>query len=523
MDEARRPASLVWFLPLTGVATLACLIQPLGLIPMFFEEPGILPVLFGIRSPEWDFGPDSWPFLVLFAIGVTALRFGFRRSPRAPAWLLVFWTLGLGFLPSLIPRGDLIDAILMGGAPDTLIGMILLNATSYADAAVTFLVLLVPWLLVAKVTLAPDFRSWFGAEPELERGYASRDRATTGWSRLRPLVLATVLISVWGAFAFLTIFSFARDESTLAALLAAGVDVLFAMLGVVPFVVCVGLILWLRYEQLTVDRGGVSLLVLRFRPFFAPWDRIRSIDVVEHDRRPRSAIIAYRSRFFVPFSFGVHAKRYEDGETAIDAILAEADQRGVPVRRWRSPDRTVLFGWSAIGLGILLLVALEIESYRLMRGFFDPDFVAHMDVLAGLFPLTSLHVASIVFVGLGFGLLSAHHRGGSRPVLLVLLAIATHTFPDPILHWLVWIAIYAIVTARLSPLIIDPVAPHPTDAQWEIAYGFLQYASLFAVVGYYAGVSLGRRRLHGKNVVREPVPDVPASLVAGSARRLDDV
>lgn len=527
MAEARRPASLVWFLPATAAATLACLLEGLGVFPRPDEESGLLRALMSLyerpESSGWLTWSVEWSWLSVFGIGLGALLLAFKKRPQAPAWLLLFWTLGLSLVPGLAPRADPFEMFLTGSVPDTQIGLMLMQASNYAKGALGFLLLLVPWLLVARVTLAPNFRSWFGFELEPARGYLSRDRAGQGWNRLRPLLLATVLCSVWGSLSFLSIFLFIPDSSPYQAPMTVAMDAVFMALNLIPFAVCAGMVLWLRYERLTVDRGGVQLSVFRISFFFAPWHRIRSIDVVEHDRHPRSVVLAYQSRFFLPFSLGVHAKRYLKGEEAIDAILLEAAQRGVPIRRWHSADRTVALGWLAIGLGILLLVLHNFESVQLMRGFDDPDFITNMDVLAGLFPLTGLHVASILFVGLGFGFLSAHHRGGSRPVLLVLLAIATHSFPDPIIHWLVWIAIYAIVTARLSPLIVFPVAPHPPDMQWEIAFGFFKYASAFVIVGYYVGVALGRRRIQGTRHVRQPMPGSEGSLVAGSAKRLEDV
>ena len=202
-----------------------------------------------------------------------------------------------------------------------------------------------------------------------------------------------------------------------------------------------------------------------------------------------------------------------------------AEQRGVPIRPWLSPVRTLALGWATIALGLLCIVGQQLTSAALMRGTEHPAFPANMDRIAGVFPLTAFHVASLLFVGMGFGLLSAHHRGDSRPALLVLLMIASQSFPDPIIHWLVWIATYAILTARLEPLIQIPAVPNLPLWQWELAIDLLLVGALFIALGYYVGVVAGRRRIHphGVDGVREPLFDSPSPLVAGSARRLEDV
>ena len=106
-------------------------------------------------------------------------------------------------------------------------------------------------------------------------------------------------------------------------------------------------------------------------------------------------------------------------------------------------------------------------------------------------------------------------------VLILLMFASTTVFPSPMIHWLVWSALYAIVTARWEPLIhLDPV-PAPPPGQWEFAYNLVLIGPAFIALGYCLGVSLGRRRarLQGSNGVRQP----PPTRVPGSAPRLEDV
>ncbi len=466
------------------IAALACLLPGLHLPP----------------SPDGELdGRPGLPWLLAFAVGVVALLFVWKRSNPAPAWLLLFWTLALGFTPSLERPPDFFDLLLSGNTPDTALELVLFLAAMPARMALLFVALITPWLIVAKVTLSAGFRGWFGSECEALAGYLPRAHRAKGWNRVWPVLLALVLFSLWRFIGKFFVLGYLYELRSTLGILSKVEVVVVEVLTLCPFAFCAGLILWLWYERLTIDRGGVRLWVFRprYSLFFAPWDRIRSIALVEHDRGARSAVIRYRSRFLMPFSLGVHAKRYVNGEAAIDELIEMAKQCGVPIRRWLSPCRIVALGWSMIALGPLLLIGQQLASVWLMRGFDDPEFPTHVDRLAGLFPLTALHAASILFVGLGFGMLSAHHRGGSRPVLLTLLMIATLSFPDPIIHWLVWIAIYAILAARIGPITPLPAAPNPAVWQWELAFNVLLFGPAFAALGYYVGVTLGRRPARG--------------------------
>lgn len=499
-----RPRVLVWLVVATAIA--ACLSVPVGL-----HLWGPYNELDGVYDGQW---------LGLSVLGAVCLRFASRRDPRTPAWLLGFWTLGLGFLSAAWQRNSYQYGDFSPPVETHLLNEPLEAHWDAVRAGLLFIVFVLPWLVVARVTFDQRFRAWFGSAPAETSGLPNARAGS-----MAPVLVALVLASVWNRLDALSPWGWG-DAYFL------GPDTLLYWLNqalwACPFAIQTMLILWLQHERLVVHGAGVRLSVFRRRysPFSVPWERVRWVDLIVHNAERRSVVIHYRSRFGVPIAFGVPAKRYFDGERAVDELLGHAHELGIEVRRWRSPNRTLNLGWALIALGMVVMLGQKMTSEGLMRGFGTPESLAAMDQVAGLFPLTALHIVPLLLLGLGFGLLSAHQRAGTQMGLLILLMIATTTvFPSPMIHWLYWCALYAIVSARLEPLILLAPVPAPLPGQWDLAYNLVLISPAFIAVGYGLGVTWGRKRTHSRGMesVREPRRVPLSPLVAGSARTLEDV
>jgi hypothetical protein len=114
-----------------------------------------------------------------------------------------------------------------------------------------------------------------------------------------------------------------------------------------------------------------------------------------------------------------------------------------------------------------------------------------IDQLAAPHTLTAMYLASPITLGAGLGALSAHHRGGPRPVLMAMWVSASTLVHDPWLHWPFCFALYAILMAVSAPFAPapDPVLPFIEDA----AMTLVRLGPLFAGLGYVLGVIFGRR------------------------------
>ncbi|MCH8274245.1 MAG: hypothetical protein IH851_05595 [Armatimonadetes bacterium] len=267
-----------------------------------------------------------------------------------------------------------------------------------------------------------------------------------------------------------------------------------------PYILAGGLVLCAAFERLGIEDNGIRLY-FGFRPitlFFVRWDRLRRIEILQHGRHLPTVILHYTNWMHLPSSVGIHSRRYAEGRSVTDTIVTRTVKQGVPGRFLSSPDWVV---WAA---GLLLLAGVAagiLQSWLMYHGmvvyshpespestFFD---------LPGPMLLALLFVGAVAAASMGFGMLSAYHRGGPRVGLLVLwVVLAFYALPDPILYWLVHSAIWTIKTAILTP-VGPPPDPIPLAPLWqrELALTLVWLAPLIGGVIYFLGVRLGVRRV----------------------------
>ncbi|MEW5882835.1 MAG: hypothetical protein AB1725_01260 [Armatimonadota bacterium] len=279
---------------------------------------------------------------------------------------------------------------------------------------------------------------------------------------------------------------------------------------------------WLAFA-VSVDSTCVRVHLhgLGITLFRAPWERIRRVDLITHTRRAPTAVIHYWSRFRLPFSFGVHGKHFTEPERVVGTVVRQAEERALPVRQWKSPDAVVWVAWASLIAAFALVIAMHMYEAHLWRWYIQDDFdLRDFAEVAAYVPLASLNAGWLLLAGIGAGLLSAYHRAGARPVLAALFILAVYDITGPLLHWLVWTAIYAILVALRQPLVsIGPVG-FPSAGEIDLAMALLSLAPAFVGFGYVLGVLVGCRRARpGEQEVGVPAKLSPRQPTAAGEQR----
>lgn len=186
----------------------------------------------------------------------------------------------------------------------------------------------------------------------------------------------------------------------------------------------------------------------------------------------------------------------------VDAILAEAHERGIPIQYAVGKNLHRVGAAFFIAVGAVLTIA----SYAATNNawyplIYDQEYsFSNLRDAAAVLPLTLLSVGTAASFSIGLGLLSAFHRGGPAWPLLWVWTWWAQYVSTPLLHWLVWIAIFAIHTAMISPVIGPlPIASVPSQQEWAIGITAIQFIPLFAVAFYFVGLLLGRWVARGRS------------------------
>ncbi len=280
-------------------------------------------------------------------------------------------------------------------------------------------------------------------------------------------------------------------DSGLGVGLAGRLDILFS------FAAPCAIILWSVGESVVIGPPGVAIRLtwLPFTPFFAAWQQIKRIDFVSHGKRTPSAAIHFRWAL-LPLTFTIHAKRYPNGLELLQTLRNEASARGIEITDWYSPDDAPLAAVALMAWGAMFSIAMQNYEDRLMRMYAALNFpLSRFNEIPAPILLASLYVASVACYGAALGVLSAFHQASFRPFLLALfLLIGVRMLPDPILHWLVCFAIYAILLARLQPVGPIETPTFPSDEKMQLAMNIVLLAPAIAGAAYGIGVLLACRR-----------------------------
>jgi hypothetical protein len=243
---------------------------------------------------------------------------------------------------------------------------------------------------------------------------------------------------------------------------------------------------WKSSARLTVGELGIRIgfadeglgLVL------IPWRHVlRMRELVSRGRRETVSLEVGKLPFFrTRLSF----HRSRDGREVLDRVYKGASShgvqaRGATVRRW-----TVLWGWVTLASAFVCVWivqrTIEVSSIQMaeaddlrLSGFAGQDHFVFLGVLTAV---------AALLLGFGLGLLFVRTEGGVRAVPLVGTAIAASMLPDPMIYWLVYIAIYAILIAVQGTIEPSPFIPFPDNAVSTLGLWLVEGTPIFAVFGY---------------------------------------
>lgn len=273
-----------------------------------------------------------------------------------------------------------------------------------------------------------------------------------------------------------------------------------------PLWAATGIQIWWCAIRLEVTNTAAifSLAGVKHPVFRIPWEKVKRAEYISHGNNRPELILRYTTRFQIPFTIGLHAKHYADGEQAISMACKHLNRHNVPVRQYYS-SRAIPWIASLLMLGGLLVALMQLWRWNdLWVPYMRPDFESshYADLLAPI-ELAVLSVLPVVLIGISLGLMSAFHRGSPRPILAGAWVLTSSFFPYPLIHWLVWIAIYAIHDAMLQPLSRVPNLSDPNWSQFYLAIDLVNLIPLFAGVAYLLGLFIGKRR------ITRPHPELP--------------
>jgi hypothetical protein len=255
--------------------------------------------------------------------------------------------------------------------------------------------------------------------------------------------------------------------------------------------------------RLQLNEKKIQIWVFGLRLLRVSFDRIKRCDLVFHNGNPDTAVLRARTMGFIPITLGIHAKHWQNGYQIVDQIRERCSALGITIGTWRSRRWTV---WAAYGLivcGAIVALIHELSYVRLWQPFFSPQFdMNNYWQIAAVGQTTAMTLVPVVLIGCGLGMLSAYHRAAPRPYLMALWMLLALGLPTPLLHWLVWIALYAIYTATLG---FHRHAPTPNMIGWQNCFVLLSLVPAFAGASYLLGCIAGCRRID-KNPQEVGVP-----------------
>jgi len=241
-----------------------------------------------------------------------------------------------------------------------------------------------------------------------------------------------------------------------------------------------------RVDRMVVGLGGaVDLFRMR-------WKTVLQVNELTVRGERRSAIVEHGLLPWYRLRFGLHARR--DGDRVLDMVCRFAPRTvRTELRRATVP---VGYAMLLVATACFLVMKLTMDremalfaesSESLMRSFVGADHFL-------LFGLTMIGVS--VGLGLGIGLLFASNYGGVRVLPLMGVALAAFLMPSPLIYWLVYIAIYAILAARLAPVESVPHISFPDPAMAVFGMWVADATVALAVGGYLLGSLLAVKPWH---------------------------
>lgn len=343
------------------------------------------------------------------------------------------------------------------------------------------------WLVVALFAVVLDLHVRKYARNEDQKFVFANVRAPL-WKSVAVSILVGVLVEAFPPF--LTVANFAVGFSFPV------MDTFFNFLffdigGVVDSVLilfsAIAIYAWMSGSRGIVDEKGIRLYIAQGAICFfsAKWEHVLHMKRVRSGSGDERVIVSVGRLPWYRVWLNLDAST-ESG-TLGSRLAGMAESQGIRTSLVTVGRNAKIVGILSLVLCVSLAVAFSLaltwDLQRLVELLPErPDVFGERDffVKYGL-----LSAASAACLGLGLGALFSRRDGSIRLVPLVGVAIAASMLPDAFVYWLVNIAIYAILMARLGPLEPQPWIPFPDVGSIEYAMWFCAYKGVFAVLGYF--------------------------------------
>ncbi len=435
-------------------------------------------------------------FLVLFCTSLVVLSLLSRRA-EARGWYGRAWV-SLGAWLSLLVAANLIvlwmDLPWAGVTPllgsdishGTVIERIAFVGTSTIGLVANWRVLLLVLAFAAVLEVHARKNSPHSSPESHDVG-----RRVASWKAVLLATLVGVLIETFPPF--LTVVSSAVGWSTTIfdaiyefVLLTLGsyFDALLILFTAMAFYA------WKTSAHVEVDDRGVRLYVARGAVcvFSVRWRHVLSVRMIDVGGSPLGIrlTIGRLPWFRAWMTLGTT----RDGVGLENLIRSNAKAHGVLIQAVSVRPIARRVGIVSLGLCTVLVLAFSLAMYRELQSLTElmpdrPQVFGERDLLSKFGILSGLGAA---LLGVGLGALLVRRDASIRLIPMVGVAIAASMLPDPFNYWLVTIAIYAILMARLGPIEPQPWIAFPDLESVELGMWFSAYKSCFAVAGYILAV-----------------------------------
>jgi hypothetical protein len=263
--------------------------------------------------------------------------------------------------------------------------------------------------------------------------------------------------------------------------------------SIVAFAAALAIVIVRLNERADIDERSVQITLgpTGWKLFRLPWKRIRRVEIIRRHGRPSSAVVKS-----FPFTFALHAKRYQDGEKLVCDLQTIARRYNKPTNGWSVYSNAPWLAVVLVAWGFLVFVYCHWAQTADWMEFSKTNYPpANFEAIASPVRYGLLSALAAACFGTALGSLSAFHHAGVRPALLVLFVGAlAYTLPGHTIHWLVWIAIFQIYMAMRGQ---DPqsVVPHPSLSEWQWGMDLSEYAPIVGAIFYLLAVVLACRRI----------------------------
>ena len=258
-----------------------------------------------------------------------------------------------------------------------------------------------------------------------------------------------------------------------------------------PLTACFLVAAWKTQASLAFSEDRMTVGLGKELPLFTvAWKKILSVTELVVPGRPRSIVIEHAALPWYRLRFGLHESR--DGSEVVDEVLRRTPHKRQEVKVRRG---TTWIGIAMIVGSLISLKAMErlqiVASERMAES--TVDFVPIFESSGYFLELGLMQLGAAVLFGFGVALAFARNYGGVRTLPLLGVAVGAYIMATPLIYWLVYISIYAILVAVQTPVLTQSPIHFPDESSVIIFFWAATYKAPVAVCAYFIGAMVAVR------------------------------